>query len=73
MRNKELIKKRIEMGVTQADVAGAIGVSVATYSLLESGVRRGSLKTWLKLKDYFKIKEEDMWRLYANNQKEKGE
>ena len=71
MVNKELKKMRIEMGVTQADVAEAIGVGIATYSVIESGKRMGSLETWIKLQKYFKIKDEDMWALYLN--KTKGE
>ena len=69
MKNKELKKMRVDMGVSQQDVAQAIGVGISTYSVIENGSRMGSVETWIKLQKYFNIKDEDMWALYLNKQK----
>ena len=63
MENKELKKLRVDFGVSQKEVAQALGMSISTYSLIESGKRRGSAVSWKKIKEYFKIKDEDMWRI----------
>lgn len=63
MKNKELIKLRVDHDKTQADMAIICGVSSATYSLIENGKRRGSKKVWQRIQEYFKLDGEQMWKL----------
>ena len=63
MRNKELIKLRVDHDLTQTDMAKICGVSVGTYNLVENGKRRGSKKLWKAIQAYFKLDGEQMWRL----------
>lgn len=63
MKNKELIKLRVDHDLTQADMATICGVSVGTYNLIENGKRRGSKKVWQRIQAYFKLDGERMWKL----------
>lgn len=63
MKNKELIKLRVDHDLTQTDMAKICGVSVATYNLVENGIRRGSKKLWHNIQAYFKLSGEQMWKL----------
>jgi DNA-binding XRE family transcriptional regulator len=63
MKNKELIKLRVDHDLTQEKMADLCGVSVATYNLIENGKRRGSKKVWHRIQDYFKLDGERMWHL----------
>lgn len=60
---KTLKAMRAKNGWDQKDVAAMMGVSTATYSMIESGARFGSAKSWEKLKDIYKIKNADIWRI----------
>lgn len=60
-RRIELKKLRIERNLTQQEVAERLGVSIGTYSFIESGVKRGSEKVWLKIQKEFDIPDEKMW------------
>lgn len=63
MKNKELIKLRVDYDLTQEDLAKICGVSLATYNLVENGKRRGSKKFWQALQEYFNLDGERMWKL----------
>lgn len=63
MKNKGLIKLRVDHDLTQADMAKICGVSVSTYSLIENGKRRGSKEFWQTLQAYFNLDGEQMWAL----------
>lgn len=63
MKNKELIKLRVDHDLTQTDMATICGVSVGTYNLIENRKRRGSEKVWLRIQKYFKLDGETMWKL----------
>ena len=63
MKNKELIKLRVDHDLTQADMANICGVSVGTYNLIENGKRRGSKKVWQTLQAHFKLDGESIWKL----------
>lgn len=60
-RRIELKKLRIEHNLTQEELAKKLGVSVGTYSFVESGKKRGSEKLWLKIQKVFNIPDEKMW------------
>ena len=64
MTRKETLKiLRIKNNLTQKDVAEALGISVAAYSLIENGKRKGSIENWSKLQKVFKLKGDETWEL----------
>lgn len=63
----ELKVLRAKHNVTQKEMANRTGVSVATYSLIENGIRRGSHKFWLKLQNEFNLADGEVWKLQQNN------
>ena len=63
MKNKELIKLRVDHDLTQTAMAKICGVSVATYNLIENGKRRGSKKVWQTIQANFNLDGEQIWRL----------
>lgn len=63
MKNKELIKLRVDHDLTQTDIAKKCGVSVGTYNLIENGKRRGSKQFWQTLQILFNLDGEQIWKL----------
>lgn len=63
MKNKELIKLRVDHDLTQTDLAEKCGVSVGTYNLIENGKRRGSKTFWQTLQKIFNLDGEQIWKL----------
>ena len=63
MKNKELIKLRVDHDVTQVDMATICGVSKSTYNFIENCKRRGSEEFWRSLQAHFKLSGEQMWKL----------
>ena len=63
MKNKELIKMRIDHDLTQADMAKICGVSLSTYNMIENGKRRGSKVFWQTLQAHFNLDGEQIWKL----------
>lgn len=51
---KNLIAKREQKKLTQAETAKTIGITTRQYINLEAGTSDGSVKVWQKLKDLFK-------------------
>jgi len=64
----ELKILRIKHRLTQAELAEKVGVSYATYNLIEQGKRKGSTEFWAKLQQIFNITDAEMWQLYANKE-----
>ena len=63
MKNKELIKLRVDHDLTQTDMADICGVSISTYNLIENGKRRGSKKVWQTIQAHFNLDGEQIWKL----------
>ena len=63
MKNKELIKLRVDHDLTQTDMAKICGVSISTYNLIENGKRRGSKKVWQTIQTHFKLDGAQIWKL----------
>lgn len=63
LKNKMLIKLRIDHDLTQADMACLCGVSVGTYNMVENGSRRGSKELWRVIQAEFSLTGEQMWLL----------
>ena len=64
----ELKILRIKQHLTQAELAEKVGVSYATYNLIEQGKRKGSNDFWVKLQQVFNLSDAEMWQLYANKE-----
>lgn len=63
MKNKELIKLRVDHDLTQVDMAKICGVSKSTYNFIENGKRRGSKEFWQTIQKSFDLDGERMWAL----------
>lgn len=63
MKNKGLIILRVNHGLTQVEMAKVCNVSKSTYNFIENGKRRGSAEFWQRVKEYFKLDGEQMWKL----------
>lgn len=63
MKNKGLIKLRVDHDLTQQQIAEICGVSISTYNLIENGKRRGSKKLWQTIQAYFKLDGAEIWKL----------
>jgi DNA-binding XRE family transcriptional regulator len=63
VKNKGLIKLRVDHDLTQIDMAAICGVSKSTYNFIENGKRRGSKKVWQTIQTYFNLDGEQMWKL----------
>lgn len=63
MKNKELIKLRVDHDLKQTDMAIICGVSVGTYNLIENCKRRGSQEAWQRIQKHFELGGEQMWKL----------
>ena len=59
LKNARLKKKK-----TQREVAEAIGISIVGYRQIEHGKRIGSVKTWDKREDYFKINQRKLREIF---------
>lgn len=46
---------REEKGITQSDLAKALGVSRSTITMMEKGLREGSVQLLTKMADYFGV------------------
>lgn len=63
MNRIELKIRRVAKKMTQQQVAEKMGVSVATYSFIESGKRSGSIENWAKIRELFGLTDEEAWKL----------
>lgn len=64
----ELKILRIKHHLTQVQLAEKVGVSYATYNLIEQGKRKGSTEFWHKLQKQFNLTDAEMWQLYSNKE-----
>lgn len=63
MKNKKLIKLRVDHDLTQTDMANICAISASTYNLIENGKRRGSKAVWQRIQENFKLDGGQMWEL----------
>ena len=54
---------RIGVHLTQSEFAETTGVSRATYSYIERGIRSGTAEFWSNLQKVFNVPDEQMWKL----------
>lgn len=50
-------------GMTQQQVADAVGLSLIGYQQIERGVRIGKIETWDKLEDLFQIHQRELRKI----------
>ena len=64
MRTKEWLKKmREKFGLSQKQLSEESGVNKLTIENLEQGRRKGSEETWQAIEEYFKKKDEGIFKL----------
>lgn len=59
---------RVKHQLTQQQLAEKLGVSYATYNLVEQGKRKGSTEFWQRIQALFNLSDAEMWQLYANKE-----
>ena len=59
---------RVKNNLTQKEAAEKLGVSCPTYSLIEQGKRNGSTKFWRAVKQFYKLEDSELWRLYDDKE-----
>nr|WP_183248044.1 helix-turn-helix transcriptional regulator [Anoxybacillus tengchongensis] len=59
--NEELIKARKALGLSQAKAAKKIGISPGMLAMLETGKRRGSDRTKIKIAMFYKKSVEELF------------
>jgi transcriptional regulator with XRE-family HTH domain len=57
----------------QTDIAYDLGVSRATYSFIERGVRNGKAEFWDRLQRTYNVADEDMYKLMKLDEVEQCE
>ena len=62
---------RLKKGMTQEQVARAIGVTLRTYIRFENGPVDGSCSTWIALEDLFGVSLRDLRKDFDENGNEK--
>ena len=55
--------------LSKKEMSEKIGITIAAYSLIESGKRTGSTNTWKKIQELFNLSDEETWQLQKNNKK----
>lgn len=61
-----LIVLRTRQQLTQDEMAERIGVTRATYSMIECGARDGRLDFWQRLQKAFNLTDAETWELIKN-------
>ena len=67
--NKKMQKLRIKRGLSQQDLANAIGVTRSSVANCESGNRRPSFENLIKIADYFNVTCDELIREEKTNVK----
>ena len=61
MKYPKLKAKRVELGLTQLDMANKMGITLSTYNLKEQGKREFLASEIIKILDIFKCAYEDIF------------
>ena len=70
MGRHNLYMFRCDRKLTQDEMATRLGVSRATYSFIERGIRGGTNEFWSKLQREFDVPDSEMWKLQKVQEKE---
>lgn len=66
MKNKGLIKLRVDHDLTQPQAAKLLKVSTSTYNFIENGKRRGSVEFWQNVQSAFMLNDSEVWKIQNN-------
>jgi len=61
MRNERLYQLRRERGLSQTQVAAAVGITQSAYAMIERGQRYPRKETMKKLADYFGVTVDELF------------
>lgn len=73
MARHNLYMFRCDKKLTQAEMAGLLGVSRATYSYVERGERSGTIEFWGNLQKVFNVPDAEMYPLQKLEEGKDGE
>lgn len=59
----ELRRKRVNDFLTQKEVAEALKTTQTFYGKIENGKAVGTIQFWLRLQDFFKLSDSELWAL----------
>ena len=57
---------RIKKNITRKQIAEYTGVSYQTISMIENAQRKGTFRFWMKYKQLFELSDEELIKLYEN-------
>ena len=64
---------RIKKDITRKRVAEYTGVSYQTLSMIENAQRKGTFRFWMKYKELFELSDEELIKLYENENPESND
>ncbi|WP_341473991.1 helix-turn-helix transcriptional regulator [Desulfofundulus thermobenzoicus] len=75
MRNEKMYQLRLQMGLSQRQVAEAVGISQSSYAMIEGGHRHPRKEVEKKLADFFGVTVDELFfgRDYHESQLEEVE
>ncbi|WP_242655757.1 helix-turn-helix domain-containing protein [Desulfofundulus australicus] len=61
MRNEKMYQLRLKMGLSQRQVAEAVGISQSSYAMIEGGHRHPRKEVEKKLADFFGVTVDELF------------
>lgn len=68
VRNEKMYRLRLKMGLTQRQVAEAVGISQSSYAMIESGRRHPRKEVEKKLADFFGVTVDELFFSQNNHE-----
>lgn len=68
MRNEKMYRLRLKMGLTQRQVAEAVGISQSSYAMIEAGRRHPRKEVEKKLADFFGVTVDELFFSQNNHE-----
>ena len=64
---------RIKKDIPRKQIAEYTGVSYQTLSMIETAQRKGTFRFWMKYKQLFELNDEELIKLYENENPESND
>ena len=64
---------RIKKDIPRKQIAEYTGVSYQTISMIETAQRKGTFRFWMKYKQLFELSDEELIKLYENENPESND
>ena len=64
---------RIKKDITRKQIAEYTGVTYQTISMIETAQRKGTFRFWMKYKQLFELSDEELIKLYENENPESND